>query len=266
MELVIAISIAAVFVAFVGMFMTVPVNAYMSQSRRAELLDSAGAAWPRLERDLHAALPNSVRRSQNGSFKALEMLAVVDSARYMTPPAAPAINTAGVFRGIPHPFGPTAAGTYYVSINNLGTPGADAYELANAMTPANRSITIVSSAVAGEDVLSISPPYSFGADSPRHRAYLVSGPVTFLCDESQGTLRRYTGYSIAANQSSRNTPTALNGAGASNVLLARNISFCDFALTAGTADHGQIVTMRITASSGGESATMLHQAEVEKLQ
>lgn len=262
-EIVVALAISAVVVAFAAMFIGAPVNAYMTQSRHAELVDAAGSPWPHIERDLHVALPNSVRYRVNGNVRVLEMLKVVDSARYMTSRSASSIATAGTFRGVAHP-----GAVKYASINNLGTAAVNAYLLTNSMTPVNRTITVSSSATPGEDIVTINPAFAFAAgDSPKHRIYLVSEPVTYLCDVSAGTVRRYSGYSIASNQASRDTAAELTGALATgNILVARNITACSFVAPLGTAYHGQIITARFTATRDGQTVTMLHQAEVEPLQ
>jgi hypothetical protein len=46
------------------------------------LVDAADAVLRLMGRDIHAALPNSVRITSNGNFVALELLESVDAARY----------------------------------------------------------------------------------------------------------------------------------------------------------------------------------------
>jgi MSHA biogenesis protein MshO len=261
-EMVVAISISAIFVVFASLFIRAPVDSYISQSRHAELLDSASAAWPRIERDIHRALPTSARARRNGNVWVLETLTVAGSARYMSAPNAPSITLAGVFDDLPHPYGPTAPGDYYATI--LGV-GANPWQLGSATTPANRRFSVaVSPGNANEDVLTVSPPFGFPAgNSPKNYLYFVSGPVTYLCDQAQGTLRRYRGYSIATNQTSRDTAAELNAAGATSELIARNITACRFVAPPGNATRGQIVTVQITATRGTESSTLLHQAALD---
>jgi MSHA biogenesis protein MshO len=261
-EMVVAISISAIFVVFASLFIQAPVDSYLSQSRHAELLDSASAAWPRIERDIHRALPTSVRARRNGNIWVLETLRVAGSARYMTAPGASSITLAGVFDDLPHPFGPTAPGDYFVTI--LGA-GANPWQLGSATTPANRRFRVAASpANPNEDVLTVTPQFGFPAgDSPKRYLYFVSGPITFLCDQTQGTIRRYSDYTIATNQASRDTAAELNAAGATSELVARNITACRFVAPPGNASRGQIVTVQITATRGTESSTLLHQAATD---
>ncbi len=127
------------------------------------------------------------------------------------------------------------------------------------------TITILAGALPGEQRVTVTPAPVFTADSPRHRAYLVSGPVTYLCDESAGTVTRYAGYSIAAAQSARDTPAKLLNAGASARLLARDITHCDFTVGAGSQTAAQLVTARFTATRSGETMDLSEQAALENL-
>src|SRR5882724_9251464 len=81
-ELVIAISLTGIVVAFAAMFIVTPVNSYQAQVRRAELVDSTDAVLRLISRDVRAALPNSIRIVRNANYVALEMLPVIDGVRY----------------------------------------------------------------------------------------------------------------------------------------------------------------------------------------
>jgi MSHA biogenesis protein MshO len=272
-ELVVAISLASIVVAFAAMFIITPVHSYNAQARRAELVDSTDSVLRLVGRDVRAALPNSVRAVRNGSVVALEMLAAVDAVRYRNSGATSdptqeldfsgpdtSFATLSRFDGITRPFTTTS---HYLAIYNVGVPGADAYSLTNVITPANTSITIANSTTANEDLITISPAFRFAYESPAQRVYLVSGPVTYLCDEIAGTLRRYRGYSIAANQSSRDSAAELNSAGATSALVATRVSACQFDYAAGTAQRAGLVTLRVTLNKDGESIWLVHQVHVE---
>jgi MSHA biogenesis protein MshO len=253
-ELVVAIAITGVVMAFAAMFIMAPVDGYEAVSRRAAVVDEVTAGWPEIEADLAHALPNSLRARRNGSFVVLEMLRVVDVVRYMATPSGD-FNVAGRFRGLVVPFDDS---TYYLSVYNCGPPTcADAYTLAGSMTPAATRIQIDDIAL-GQRV-SVSPAPVFAADAPRHRMYLVSGPVTYLCDEGQGTVRRYTRYSVAANPASRDSPGELALAGASSTLVATGVTTCDFQASARSAVAPQTASLRLVATrASGESVTMFH--------
>jgi MSHA biogenesis protein MshO len=254
-ELVVAITISSIVVIFATMFIGAPVGAYETQSRRAVLVADTSGAWPRMETDLRAALPNSLRTRRNGSYVVLEMLAVIDEARYMTSASAATITTAGAYRG--------ASAPAYLSVNNLGTGGSDAYGLSGSMTPAGTTITVAAGALPGESVVSVSPAPVFGPDSPKRRLYFVSGPVTYLCDEGAGTLTRYANYSVAANQAARDTPGELTGAGAAGQLVTQGLTTCNFTVSAVSPTQSQTVTARLTTTRNGDVVALMHSAHAE---
>jgi MSHA biogenesis protein MshO len=274
-ELIVAMSVSVILIGFMALFMTGPVDMFLAQGRRAELTDAGDAVWQHVARDVRGALPNSARSTSNGTFVALEMLAVTDAARYLYDPAVPPpspthldfgiadqdFRTSGAFQSVAAP--PFNSTAYYLAVNNLGTPGADAYAFTNVMTP--KGTQIVTTLAAGEDQVKLTPGFTFNPapGSAMHRMYLVSGPVTYLCDLAAGTVRRYSGYTIAANQAAVNTAAKLNAAGAVSSLIAQNVTACSFRQSPGTNDHGGIVTMSLAVSGQGESMTLMHQMRVE---
>jgi MSHA biogenesis protein MshO len=259
-ELVIAIAISGIVMVFASMFIMAPVDAYQAHSRRAVLVADASAAWPLMETDLRAALPNSLRARRNGNIVVLEMLRVVDVARYKTPASATTITTAGVFRGITLPFD---SNSHYLFVNNGASPGVSPYASAALMTPAGSRIRIAAGG-AGEHVVTLDAAPAF-PDSPKHRIYLLSGPVTYLCDEGQGTLTRYSNYGIAAAQTARDTAAELNGAGATSALVAQGLTTCNFAASPLDALQSQTAAVRLTTTRSGDSVTLLHSSRAEYL-
>src|SRR6202049_1947397 len=142
-ELVITIAVGSVVVAFMALFIVTPMTTYTAQTRRATLVDAADSALRFMGRDLRAALPNSVRVSPSGSV--LELLATVDGARYQD--SGP-LSTPGLALDFTAPDGafattvpftqlslPWTSSAYILSIYNVDVPGADAYQMANVITP-----------------------------------------------------------------------------------------------------------------------------------
>lgn len=274
-ELVITISLTTIVVSFMAVFISGPVRAYNDQTRRAELVDVAENSLRRIARDIRAALPNSVRVTASGSVVALEMLNTVDGVRYRDrpPPGDPskrlrftaaddAFNSIGQFTGITRPFSSVA---HYLAIYNVGVPGADAYELANVITPPGTRIDIDADAVADEDNIRLSPAFRFAFASPGQRVYLVDEPVTWLCDTTTGTLVRYSGYTITSNQANRDSDGELVGAGAAVTLVANNIASCTMQYAPGTAQRAGLVSLALQVSEDGESVDLLHQVHVDNV-
>lgn len=274
-ELVVTIALSAIVVSFMAIFISVPVASYTDQTRRAELVDLAENSLRRVARDIRRALPNSIRLSAAGSVVALELLNTVDGARYRDrpPPGNPAkrlrfsapddaFNSVGSFRNIPRPF---SSNSHYLSIYNVGVPGADAYELANVITPPGTQIDIDADAVPDEDNVRISPAFQFAFASPAQRMFLVDGAVSYLCDTNAGTLVRYAGYAITADQNDRDSDAELLAAGADSTLIANRISDCSMAYAPGTSQRAGLVTIAIAVTNSGETVSLLHQVHVDNV-
>jgi MSHA biogenesis protein MshO len=273
-ELVITLAIAAVVVSFMSLFISGSVKGFTDQTRRTRLVDSADAALQRMSRDVRRALPNSLRTTVSGAVVALEVLSTADGARYRAQPPGTAaqvldftaadssFNVLGPFTQIVKPFSSTSQ---YLAIYNVGVPGADAYELANVITPAGTQINIQTDGVTGEDRVTLSPAFRFTYPSPIQRVFLVDGPVSYLCDTAAGTLTRYQGYSIAASQANRATDAQLRGAGANASLMTNQLTGCTFSYTQGTAERGGLLALKLTVGSQGESVSLLSQVHVENV-
>jgi MSHA biogenesis protein MshO len=268
-ELVITIAVGSAVVAFMALFIVTPMSTYTAQTRRAMLVDAADSALRFIGRDLRAALPNSVRVSASGSVTALELLATADGARYQSGPlsnpalaldltaADGAFATTVPFTQVTLPWTSSA---YFLSIYNVGVPGANAYEMANVITPAGTTITISAGATANQNLVTLSPAFQFAFGSPGQRVFLVSGPVSYLCDTAAATLTRYSGYTIASAQPA--SAAALNAAGASAALVASNVAGCQFVLSAGTAQRNGLATLTLQITQSGESVQLLHEVNV----
>jgi len=274
-ELVITISLTTIVVSFMAVFISGPVRAYTDQTRRAELVDVAENSLRRIARDVRRALPNSVRVTTSGSVVALELLNTVDGVRYRDrpPPGNPskrlrftapddAFNSVGTFNGITRPFSST---NHYLAIYNVGVPGANAYELANVITPPGTRIDIDSDSIADEDNIQLTPAFRFAYASPGKRVYLIDQPISYLCDTTSGTLVRYSGYAITANHSDRDSNGELLGAGAGSTMVADQISSCSILYAPGTSQRAGLVSLALQVADTGETVSLLHQVHVDNV-
>ena len=269
-ELVITIAVGSIVVAFMAMFIVTPMNAYSAQARRAELVDDADSALRLMGRDLRGALPASVRISTSGSITALELIGTVDGARYRD--AGPLTNATldldftaadGAF-ATTVPFTqltlPWSSSTHYLSVYNVGVPGADAYSMANVITPVGTTISIAAGSSANENLVTLSPTFKFGFGSPGKRVYLVNGPVSYLCDTTAKTLRRSSGYSIASTQATSSATLVSSGATAATV--AADVGACQFVYSSGTAQRNALVTLTMQLTRSGESVQLLQEVQL----
>jgi MSHA biogenesis protein MshO len=269
-ELVITIAVGSVVVAFMAMFIVMPISAYTAQSRRAELVDDAESALRFMGRDLRSALPNSVRITSSGTVTALELLATIDGARYRDggPLSNPALDldftTADGAFSTTVPFTqltlPWVSTTSYISIYNVGVPGADAYAMANVITPSATTITVAAGATANANLITLNPAFQFAYGSPGKRLYLVSGPVSYVCDTAAGTLRRYSGYAVQSTQPA--SDAGLTGAGATVSLVSADIAGCQFTFTSGTAQRNALSTLALRFTRSGETVQLLHEVQL----
>ena len=270
-ELVITITVGSIVVGFMSMFITLPMNAYSAQTRRATLVDSADSALRFMARDIGGALPNSVRTGTSGTVSALELLATIDGARYRdggplanaaldldlsTPDAA--FSTTVPFTQLALPWTST---TSYLSIANIGVPGADAYAGANVITPAGTTITIAAGATPNANLVTLSQGFQFNWGSSNKRVYLLSGPVSYLCDSAARTLTRYSGYTISATQAL--SAATLLGAGATAARVATDVASCAFSYAVGSPQRNALVTLSLQLSNSGESIQLLQQVQLE---
>lgn len=271
-ELVVTLVLSSIVVGFVSMFVSGPVQGFMDQGRRVRLVDAADTALRRIARDVRIALPNSVRTTSSAGVVALELLATVDGARYRTQPPGGAaeildftkpddeFDAVAPFTQVAKPWSSAA---YYLAVYNVGVPGADAYELLNVITPPGTQISIAPG-VGGADRVKLGSLFRFAYDSPTHRVYLVEGPVTYLCNPLARTLTRYRGYTIAANQSDRDSDAELMGNGATRSLMADEIAACTMTYTPGTAARAGLVTLQFTVGTG-ETVSLLSQVHVDNV-
>ncbi len=264
LEAVLVIALTGIVGVMVGVFMRAPVNAYVDESRRAELTSAADTALRRVAREVQGALPNSVRVGAGGS--ALEMLPVKAAGRYRAAPDASGAgdfldfdsNTDNSFAVLGPPVA-VSAGDQLV-IYNLGLPGADAYagETRRALTSTGSALSSLSYATGGAQ---------FPFASPGNRFQVIGTPVTFLCAPvagGGGTLRRYSSYPIQSAQptSAAAAPLAsLSGAG--NAMLRGSVDACSFSYSAGAGGRNALLTVTLRLTSGGESVTLLQQVHMD---
>jgi len=281
-ELVVVIVVAAIVAAFIVLFLDAPVQSYFAQTRRSDLVDSADRITAAVTADVRTALPNSLRVRAVGTRSALELLATTGVARYYGQgeqhgvageelTIGSQVQTFGTLDS----FG-TQALPYqvaaYLSIGNPGTASYDAYNPATGvMTPAALQVTVGPNPsasppppfVAGEDLVTLSAKSTFQAPvspPPVHNAYLVSGPVSYVCDSGAGTLSRYSGYAVRAAQSV--------SPGGASALIAHDVTQCAMSIVSAPASYayGELAIITVTLASGGETLQVFLEAPAEYTQ
>lgn len=281
-EMIIVIVITGIIAGIVAVFLRAPVQGYVDSARRAEMTDIADTALRRVSRDLRLALPNSVRLSGacgGAGTCYLEFIPTIGGGRYRSS-AAPAggvakcgslaadvldFTAADICFEVLGPM-PTVAVGDQVVVYNLGIPGADAYAGNTSPTQNRRAVAGV-----GANSITLASPNRLPFDSCVYdaagdvaggcRFQVVQTPVTYACDPATGTLRRWTGYAFLAAQ-----PVAFpGGTGATDTILATNVSACNFIYEPGATQNSGLVNMYLTITEQGESVTLFNATHVNNV-
>lgn len=258
LELIIVIVITGIIAAAVAVFMRMPVQSYFDATRRAELTDRADIALRRMGREIHLALPNSVRIASSGTNTAIEFLLTRSGGRYRA-----SVTSTGT--GDILDFTSSADSSFdvigpAVQVNrsdnivvyNLGIPGADAYA-----GDTRRAYPGLSGLFTNITYTATTTPFPFA--SPDNRFYVIaSSPIAYNCNLTTGQLTRHTGYAISSVQS---VPPIVAGD-----LIAENVTACSFSYdSAAIGQRAGLVTITITMTRSGESVNLYHTVHVNNV-
>ncbi len=266
------IVVTGVLATVIARFIVKPVKGFLDLSRRAELTDIADTALIRMTREIRLALPNSIRIAATGN--SIEFLRTIAGVRYraqgpgdtldfsLAADSFEALGGVNDHGAIVADAGATIAnciaGTVHcLSVFNTGQAGADAYS--GDTLAAIRVVTVT----VTETKLEFSRGTPFPFTSPAQRAYVVDGPVTYLCEGTPGgTIVRYFGYPITAAHADVDTGAELSALGASSNLLADDVESCDFSYVAGTSSRAGLARLVVDIARDGERVGLLQQIHV----
>jgi MSHA biogenesis protein MshO len=253
--MVIVIAITAIVAGAVAVFISRPIEGYADAVRRAELTDAADTALRRMSRDLRTALPNSVRIfPAPGNVFYLEFLQTSAGGRYRSEVDNAGLGNILKFHEVDSDFDvigamPTLAAGHSIVIYNLNNTG----NVANAYFGDNREAY---ASTAGS-ILNLAAAKQFPFSSPGKRFQVVDYAVTYVCDPGTRELRRYWNYGIHAAQP---TPPVT----ANTVLLASEVTACNFTYDAGTARTG-VVMLDMTIARNNEPIRLYQQVHVNNV-
>jgi MSHA biogenesis protein MshO len=288
-ELVVTIVVLGILAGIAAVILVPSYEAYFASQRRTQLADVADAALRRLVRDVRLALPNSARVGGTGR---IEILLTKTGGRYRSlndSDGTTAEETLDfsfadplfdVYQPLPLAEIPTEhqvqAGDYAV-IHNLGITGADAYDFTAANTNIKRitGFAFASGAIANESRITVAATSRYPLESPGRRYFVVSGPVTYACSgvgtaggNGTGTLLRWSGYSYEppAGIANAGTPPAALPAGASEALLASNVSACEFTYSNNLTQLSRgLVSIRLAITRANETFVLYHEAHINNV-
>ena len=259
-ELVMVIALAGLVAVMIGSVMSRPIQGFVDQSRRAELVDLAATALNRMARDIRLAVPNSVR--VNGG--ALEFLRAPVGGRYRAnllnnvrqdPPAC-AVSPCTI-----PVLGPlllnelTLPARVWMVVYNVGSPGAG-----NSVWPPQDGVSSVISPQATVDLvgsdLSLTDTamvgFRFRYASPQHRFFLADRVVGYRCQGGQ--LLRGEFDNLAAAYVYNNATVLADSVDCGN---------SSFTYAPGTNALSGLVTLRLTLVQSGETISLLQQVHVD---
>lgn len=241
-ELIMVIVLMGVIGGMVAVFMKSPIDAYVASAQRAALTDVADTTMRRIARDIHKALPNSVRNPP--SNQCIEFIPTKTGGRYRAVEQALGDDTSLNFSAADATFnmlGLNSALTDQaiapgdlVAVYNLGITGSDAY--------AGDNTAVVSSVVAGtETTVALAPAKQFPLPSGSNRFHVIPGTekiVSFVC--ANGNLYRNANYAYPASIGAATACPTTGGA-----ILAKNVG-CTFVYNGSDLQRNGLIQMTIT--------------------
>lgn len=276
-ELILVIALSALVAAMVGSVLSRPLDNFVGQSRRAELVDRGVVALSRMQRDIRLAVPNSLRVSADG--QALELLNIHSAARYrpnrsgsdsltFASGTATSCTATGqrcdAFQLLEPSLDPS--GVRWLVLYNIGAESAGAalagsnlwaYANPGVVTPSGTTFAALSGAPSGESLLQVTTPaaFRFAYASPQRRVYLADSVVGYRC--VGGELRRYQYADLLAA-----LPASIPAA-ASSAVLAADVAGCTFSYRRGTGSRAGLASLRLRLSLGGESVELTEQVHID---
>lgn len=290
-EMIIAITITGVIAGMVAVFLKAPIDAYVDSARRAALTDVADTAVRQIARDVHLALPNSVRNPGDSADQCVEFMPTKIGGRYRAVTDSVGSGNPLDFTLVDDGFDmlwlnsdlPAAsrlANNDIVVVFNDGSASGNAYAGTNAIRiaglaeNAGAKTTAVSFVDAStgtpfnrKQLPSESPFYRFQAvpSSEHVVAYVCSGVGT-AGGSGTGTLSRLR--RTLAGAWAQPADCAAMAGGATAALLAENVSACSLHYEppgsgTGVNSRNGILAISLEITQSGESVRLYHQVHVD---
>lgn len=265
-ELVIVIVILGVVSSMIAVFMRGPIDAYFAVARRTALTDLSDTVFRRLERDVHKALPNSVRTpSTAGANQCLEFIPTKAGGRYRADGSSTALNFTAASTGFNMlgrnstlPSGQSIVVGDVIVVYNLGSlvTGADAYNQDNtsAVTGLGTEFQNSNPLTGWETPITITSKL-FPLESGSNRFHVVPAA------------ERVVSYVCSGNKLYRtvNTSNFTSACPATGAVIANNVSSCYFDYSGDDLlRNAQLrIVLQVTDSSSNESVQLQQEIHVD---
>jgi MSHA biogenesis protein MshO len=265
-EVIIVVVITGILAMVAATFISRPILQYQDLARRAELADAANTSVRRMSRDLHLALPNSIRAPNNSC---VEFLQTKDGGRYRADGPGAVFSTEATSGNAFDVLGNLNAlpnNNDLLVVYNLGILGADAYQPAYRGVINNVGTTI--------NHIKLSTEIQNPLESPSKRFYILSGTkasVFFVCQNAgidankngTGRLFRISGYAVNAV-----APTVCpvwSASDATQALMAEHVSSCSFNYSTGVVERSGILSIRLGLQKDNESIILYQDVNINNV-
>lgn len=256
-EMVMVIVVMGVIGGIVAVFMKSPIDAYFDSARRAALTDVADTAVRRMARDIHKALPNSLRTpTTTPANQCIEFIPTKIGGRYRADLSGDILD----FTAADTSFNMLASNSTLladqriadgdvIAVYNLGITGADAYNQDNTAT------------VVGTPTVSLTPPET---------NIIISSKLFPLASASSRfhvipANEKIVAYVCNAGNLHRTVSTAFAGYGScpfTGPILARNVSSCNFDYSGSDLQRNALIRMVIQLTDSAETVSLQHEVHV----
>jgi MSHA biogenesis protein MshO len=264
-EAIMVMTITAVLAAGVAVFLRTPIDGYRDLARRTELSDIADTAVRRISRDLHLALPNSIRLPSN---QCLEFLPTKNGGRYRADVDASGggnvFDTAVALDKF-DVLGPLSAAPLagdLIVVYNLGIKDADAYNMDNVALVSSATTSLIN--IASKQFLFASPGNRFHVVSGTEKAvaYVCTGTLGIDATTGNGTgsLMRASAYGLNSAD-----PSPCPATSVSTPILAQNISACEFTYSSGVTERSGLISIRLAISKNNETVNLYQEVHVNNV-
>lgn len=275
-ELVMVIAIAGLVAVLISTVMSNPLQSFVDQSRRAELVDKASMALNRMARDIRLAVPNSVRPADVDS-DTLELLRGPVGGRYRANLVGgvrqdpPVCDSNPCLIPVPGPLDLSLvdlSGPLWMVIYNVGSTGAGNtiwLPLDSAQSVISPPVNVAAAAVpmlpiGTEPGISLTgagiDDFRFKYASPQHRFYLADKVVGYRCIDRKLLRGEFTELKLANPYDYSNAATVVDNVDCDK-------SKTSFTYAPGTNTRSGLVTIRLTLNQAGETITLLQQVHVD---
>jgi MSHA biogenesis protein MshO len=265
--MVMVIVITGIIGAITATFIQKPLEAYFDAAARADLSDAADTALRKIQRDVRRALPNSVRTTTSGGVHYLELAPTLAAGRFENSTAAncftatkcSALVVLGNLIDSANAYAGNKLVVFNASNNSSGGCAATSVYCSNNVVTISGSTAATGSPLKGSFTFSPAVQINSGGTTAAHRFQVVDSPVSYVCNPTAGTLRRYWGYAFQADQ-----PTSFSTG--SSALLADHAS-CSFSYQVGSLEHSMLgLSLTLSNVEGTESVSLYHEVAVNNVE